>query len=118
MKIFVFGSNLAGIHGAGAAAFAAQHHGAIYGCGEGRQGDSYGIPTKDHRIQTLPLEAIGVHVRRFIRYAYDNKDLTFQVTRIGCGLAGYVDSQIAPLFKGAPDNCELPDGWRDFKKGP
>jgi hypothetical protein len=117
MKIFVFGSNLAGVHGAGAALFAAQHHGAIYGVGEGRQGDSYGIPTKDHQIQTRTLDDIAVSVRRFIRYAYDNKDLVFQVTRIGCGLAGYVDKQIAPLFKGAPSNCELPDGWREIISG-
>ena len=113
--IFVFGSNLAGVHGAGAALFAKQHHGAIMGVGEGIQGDSYGIPTKDRKINSLPLEKIEKHVQRFCLFAVLNPDLLFQVTRIGCGLAGYTDKDIAPMFKNAPDNCELPDGWKDFK---
>lgn len=109
--VFVFGSNLAGRHGAGAAKFAIQHRGAIYGKGEGRQGNSYGIPTKDGNIRTLPLEEVKRGVDRFLDYARENPCVTFQVTKIGCGLAGYTEEQIAPMFKGAPDNCELPEGW-------
>lgn len=112
MSIFVFGSNLAGRHGAGAALFARKHHGAIYGQGIGLQGNSYGIPTKDFKIQTLPLRVISSHVAIFIQFAKANYETTFQVTRIGCGLAGYTDSEIAPMFKDAPSNCLLPDGWR------
>jgi hypothetical protein len=114
MSIFVFGSNLAGIHGAGAARFAVINHGARYRQGEGLQGNSYGIPTKDHHINTLPLSEIAKHVEVFKAFALEHPDLTFEVTRIGCGLAGYTDSDIAPMFKGAPVNCQLPEGWRDF----
>ncbi len=112
MSIFVFGSNLAGRHGAGAALFARRNHGAIYGCGVGPQGNSYAIPTKDYRIQTLPLETIQGYVNGFLHYARNHPELDFQVTRIGCGLAGYTDAQIAPMFANAPSNCHLPDGWR------
>lgn len=110
--IFVFGSNLAGRHGAGAALFALQNHGARYGQGVGRQGNSYAIPTKDFSIKTLPLIEIHFHVRDFLDYASKHPELEFQVTRIGCGLAGYSDEDIAPFFKNAPSNCSLPNGWR------
>lgn len=113
MEIFVFGSNLAGRHGKGAALFARQNHGAIYGRGEGLQGQSYGIPTKDRQIKTLPLTEIDRYVDRFINFAIAHPELTFNVTRIGCGLAGYTDALIAPLFKHAPINCNLPEGWRN-----
>lgn len=113
MDIFVFGSNLAGRHGAGAALFARTIHGALYGQGRGRQGNSYAIPTKDEFIQTLPLFRIKEYVDDFLTYAKSHPDLTFNVTRIGCGLAGYTDSQIAPLFKHVPINCNLPQSWRN-----
>ena len=112
MAIFVFGSNLAGRHGKGAALFALKNHGAIYGRGWGPQGHSYGIPTKDENIRTLPLETIRAYVGDFLMYAEMNPVKTFNVTRIGCGLAGYTDSDIAPMFKNAPINCNLPEGWR------
>jgi len=105
MEIFVFGSNLAGRHGKGAALFALQNHGAIYGQGIGHQGNSYAIPTKDHQLKTLPVSEIKTYVNQFIRYARKNPQLQFNVTRIGCGLAGYTDSDIAPLFKNSPPNC-------------
>ncbi len=111
MAIFVFGSNLAGIHGAGAALYARKHHGAIFGQGIGLQGNSYGIPTKDARIITLPIKDIKKYVDQFIEFAKQNYEMVFEVTRIGCGLAGYTDIQIAPLFKGAPENCILPHTW-------
>ena len=109
--IFCFGSNLAGIHGAGAALYARKHHGAVLGQGIGLQGNSYGIPTKDARIITLPIKDIKKYVDQFIEFAKQNYEMVFEVTRIGCGLAGYTDIQIAPLFKGAPENCILPHTW-------
>lgn len=112
MRIFVFGSNLAGRHGAGAALHAMKQFGAVYGIGKGRQGQSYGIPTKDEQLRTLPLTEIERYVNVFLTYARCHSELTFQVTRIGCGLAGYKDSDISPMFKDAPSNCELPEEWR------
>lgn len=113
-KIFVFGSNLAGIHGAGAALFARKHYGAILGKGVGLQGSSYAIPTKDYNIRTLPLEHIQLFVNDFLDFARSVPHMEFQVTRIGCGLAGYKDEDIAPMFKNAPANCELPEGWGEM----
>jgi hypothetical protein len=113
-SIFVFGSNLAGRHGKGAALYARQHHGAIYGRGEGRQGNSYAIPTKDDELRSLGLLSIKFYVDRFIEYATARPHLVFNVTRVGCGLAGYTDEQIAPMFRHAPTNCNLPEGWRNY----
>ena len=110
-KIFVFGSNLAGIHGAGAALTAKKHYGAIDGQGIGRQGDSYAIPTKDERIVTLPLHHIREHVNIFVQYAIDNPKDEFYVTKVGCGLAGYHNWEIAPMFCHAPKNCMLHEEW-------
>lgn len=110
--IFVFGSNLAGRHGKGAAVTARLYHGAQYGQGVGRQGNSYAIPTKDVYLKSLPLDKIEFYVRLFLCYANDHPELSFFVTRIGCGLAGYKDKDIAPMFKNAPTNCELPITWR------
>lgn len=115
MNIFVFGSNLAGRHGKGAALHAYQHHGAIYGLGVGMQGKCYAIPTKDAKLKPLPLSEIRKYVSTFIGFAVRHPFFTFNVTRIGCGLAGYSDSAIAPLFKGAPLNCNLPQGWRNYE---
>jgi hypothetical protein len=112
--IFVFGSNLAGRHGKGAALHARQHHGAIYGQGEGLQGSSYGIPTKDERLRTLPLETVRDHVERFKGFARQHPELTFEVTAIGCGLAGYKPEDIAPFFAGSPENCILPDEFGEM----
>ena len=109
---FVFGSNLAGRHGAGAAKWAEQHYGAIYGKKTGEQGSSYAIPTKDGDIQTLPLSTIQEYIDDFIEWAADNFEDTFFVTQIGCGLAGYTKEQIAPMFKGAPENCVFPIEWK------
>lgn len=110
--IFVFGSNMAGRHGKGAALYARKHHGAIYGKGWGRQGNSYAIPTKGRNLETLPLTLIAVDVDDFIQYALAHPHDTFQVTAIGCGLAGYSPEQIAPMFKDAPANCILPPEFR------
>ena len=109
--IFVYGANEAGIHGAGAAKHALKYHGAQWQK-IGSVGNSYGIPTKDHSITTLPLDRIKVYVDEFIRYATANSELQFQVTAIGTGLAGYQHRDIAPMFTCAPSNCHLPDEWR------
>lgn len=113
--VFVFGSNEAGIHGSGAALDARRHRGAVYGKGFGHFGNSFAIPTKDLHIKTLPLENIKNYVNLFIDYANAHPELRFEVTRIGCGLAGYTDADIAPMFAGTPENCELPEGWREWK---
>ncbi len=110
--IFVFGSNLAGIHGKGAAHHALLFHGAWRGVGEGLMGESYALPTKDQQIRTRHLTDIAQSVDRFIDCARRHPQLWFNVTRVGCGLAGYTDDQIAPMFDQAPDNCLLPPGWR------
>jgi len=109
--VFVFGSNLAGRHGKGAALWARQHRGAIYGQGVGRQGDAYAIPTKDGRLQVLPLQVIQRHVADFLDYARQRPGITFELTPIGCGLAGYRSEQIAPMFADAPANVRLPEAF-------
>lgn len=113
-EIMVFGSNLSGIHGAGAARYALLHHGAVMGQGMGLQGSSYALPTKGVNISFMPLADIGRHVAAFISFAKIRPDLTFRVTRVACGLAGFKDEQIAPLFKDALPlkNIRLPKGWR------
>jgi hypothetical protein len=113
-KIFVFGSNLVGRHGLGAANWALLHYGAIMGIGIGRMGNSYAIPTKGRQLEILPLDVIQHHVEVFINYAKDHPALTFILTRIGCGYARYKDHQIAPLFKGVPNNVEIPKEWLTF----
>jgi len=111
-NIFVFGSNLRGRHGKGAAYEAFIHWGATYGVGVGRIGQSYAIPTKDSPNEVLTLSEITLYVDQFIEYAKAHPELTFLVTKIGCGLAGFHESQIAVLFLLAPPNCVLPEGWR------
>lgn len=113
-KIFVFGSNLAGRHGAGAAAYAHKYLGAEWSVGEGPTGQCYAIPTKDRNIQSRSLEEVKKSVDRFISYAINHPELTFQVTRIGCGLAGFTDSVIASMFADSPDNCEFDSAWKQW----
>lgn len=112
--IFVFGSNLAGRHGKGAAVMARRVYGARYGVGMGPTGRAYAIPTKDAQLKPLPLGIIRGHVSRFLAYAQGRPGEIFMVTRVGCGLAGYTDAQIGPMFAEAPSNCLLPVEWRPF----
>lgn len=98
-EIFVFGSNEAGIHGAGAALQAVEEFGAMWGKGFGPHGKTFAIPTKDWNIQTLSTTDIGFYVKRFIQYAINNTDKTFLITEIGCGLASLTPEDIAPMFK-------------------
>ena len=95
-EIFVFGSNLGGNHDGGAARVALQKFGAIYGQGVGLQGQSYGIPTMQGGVET-----ISPYVNQFIEFAEAHPEYFFYVTRVGCGIAGFTDREIAPLFKKA-----------------
>ncbi|MBO5815360.1 MAG: ADP-ribosylglycohydrolase family protein [Bacteroidales bacterium] len=92
-EVFVFGSNLDGAHGGGAAAAAVRYFGAVWGQGVGMQGQSYAIPTMHGGV-----DVIKPYVDEFIQYAKEHPELTFLVTRIGCGIAGFRDAEIAPLF--------------------
>lgn len=107
-EIFVFGSNLQGMHGGGAAYTAMKKFGAIWGQGVGLQGQSYGIPTMHGGV-----DVIKPYVDEFIAFAKEHKGLKFLVTRIGCGIAGFQDSEIAPLFKEAQklENVWLPESF-------
>jgi hypothetical protein len=107
-EIFVFGSNLKGMHAGGAAYIAYRKFGAIMGQGVGLQGQSYAIPTMQGGVET-----IKPYVDEFIKFAKENKNLTFLVTRIGCGIAGFTDDEISPLFEKAHDveNIVLPPNW-------
>lgn len=120
--IFVFGSNVGGIHGAGAAKVAYEKHGAVWGQGRGKFGQSYAIPTRaiiyalHNRVKfnTLLFDQLRANVNAFIQYAKDYPELKFQVTQIGCGYAGYKPEQIAPLFKDAPSNCYFDTAWASY----
>ena len=107
-EVFVFGSNLHGHHGGGAARAARKKFGAIWGQGVGLQGQSYAIPTMQGGVET-----IKPYVDQFIDFAREHTELFFYVTRIGCGIAGFKDSDIAPLFKDAMDvhNICLPESF-------
>ena len=111
-QVFVFGSNEAGIHGAGAAK-AALRFGARFGRGYGMWGNTYAIPTKDGNIRTLPLHDVENNVNDFIDFAQVHPENEFLVTPVGCGLAGYDPEDIAPLFKNALplENIILPESF-------
>lgn len=110
-RIFVFGSNLAGRHGKGAALYARKYHGAIYGQGYGLQGNSFAIPTKDRELKVLDLHNIYMSIKSFIIFAKDHPELEFDVTPVGCGLAGYNKDEIKPLFYGIPENVHFTKEW-------
>ena len=111
-EVFVFGSNLAGMHGGGAARIANLYFGAVMGNGDGMQGQSYAIPTMQGGVDT-----IRPYVDKFIAYAKQHPDRHFLVTRIGCGIAGFSPDEIAPLFSAAAavENISLPDDfWEEI----
>ena len=107
-EVFVFGSNLEGMHGGGAAYYAFRHFGAMMGCGVGLRGQSYAIPTMQGGVET-----IKPYVDDFIVFAKEHPELFFYVTRIGCGIAGFRDKEIAPLFSEAVslENVCLPESF-------
>lgn len=110
--VFVFGSNQAGYHAGGAARAAADNFGAEWGVGEGPTGDAYALPTMNKELERRDLDAIEDSVQLFVMHAQSRPDHMFFVTRVGCGIAGFGDDQIAPMFRGAPDNCSFAEGWR------
>ncbi len=116
-SVFVFGSNLLGIHGRGAAKFAADYHGAVMGVGEGPTGNSYALPSKvsppgkGREEIFMSFNELEEHIAIFLNYAENNPNKSFKVARIGCNLGGFKDEDVAPLFKNAPANCILPGLW-------
>lgn len=114
--VFVFGSNEAGIHGAGAARHALLHRKAQMGVSFGPTGQCFAIPTKDQTVsRTLPLMDIKAYVEHFLKYARRNeRDQIFQVTCIGCGLAGLKHEDIAPMFSRAPVSCLFDTQWHPY----
>lgn len=112
-QVLVFGSNLAGRHGKGAALYALKNYGAVYGQGVGRQGNSYAIPTKDENLRTLPLDAIQTYIDTFIQYAANHPELEFLLTPVGCGLAGYTKKQMKPKFSIVPENVIFTKEWNE-----
>ena len=117
-KIFVFGSNLKGIHGAVAALAAKEKWAAVLGVGEGLTGNAYALPTKKSPSQGMSLQEIAVRVKTFIEtaddfYEHHGRGVEFLVTQIGCGLAGYTPKEIAPMFIYAPPNCRFEQAWVD-----
>ena len=113
-EIFVFGSNLGGRHGGGAARAAMERFGAIWGQGVGLQGQSYAIPTMQGGVET-----IKPYVDEFIAFAKEHPQMHFLVTRIGCGIAGFTDAEIAPLFEAAipVNNITLPEEfWEELSE--
>ena len=115
-EIFVFGSNLAGRHGAGAAKLALDKFGAIYGKGEGLQGQSYAFPTLDHRLKKFPKPKISLNLSIGALYVtcFKYPNLIFLLTKVGTELAGYSEEYMKKLFKEIgypPDNLVFPEGW-------
>ena len=112
-EIFVFGSNLAGYHGGGAARAARDLLGAEMGVSLGMTGKCYAIPTKDEHLRTLRLDRVKFYVNMFNDYAEQHPEIEFWMTRVGCMLAGYKNSDIAPLFKNLP-NVNWPEEWEEY----
>lgn len=112
--IFVFGSNLAGRHGKGAAKVAKAQFGAQPGLGVGLCEHSYAIATKDAGLRVLALDRIALQIETFCQFVSANPQLKFWISRVGCGLAGYEDKEIAPLFRPALSNCSYSVEWREY----
>lgn len=108
-EVFVFGSNKEGQHIGGAAAFAMDNFGAVWGQGEGLYGQSYALPTMDDEDPSC----IKPYVDRFLQFAKEHSELTFYVTPVGCGIAGFTPKEVAPYFKDAldMDNVILPESF-------
>lgn len=108
---YVFESNVLGMYEKGSQLYARNKRNAATGIGEGITGTAYAIPTQDSPKQYMSLVEIGEHISVFLDFAMKNSDMLFQVNRIGCGVGGYTDSEIAPFFSNAPTNCMLPGIW-------
>jgi hypothetical protein len=104
-EYIVVGTNYAGKHAGGAATYAHEHFGLQWGCGEGLSGQTYALPTMSG------LEDLRSAALDFMEFAKFNPDKTFYLTRVGCGIAGHTDMEVAPLFKETPNNVIKPAGW-------
>lgn len=107
-EVFVFGSNAGGLHGGGAARFAHEHFGAVWGEGHGHHGQTYAIDTMSG------LDVLADEARTFLAYAAAHPDLRFLLTPVGCGIAGYTPGEVAPLFADAPDNVTIPASFLPY----
>lgn len=112
--VWVFGSNLKGQHGSGAAKVAHANFSAPYGAFRGSVGQAYAIPTNDKKLNLICLVDIKNDVAEFLEVAKNTPKSKYFVTRIGCGFSGYEDSEIAPFFRGAPDNCSFNEAWKGY----
>lgn len=114
-QIFVFGSNTAGIHGAGAARFAHEKFGAVYGKGHGLQGKSYALATLNDRLEQITFREFDKYVEWFYKCVRANPNLEFFLTKVGCGLGGYPEWYMRMFFdqqiRGNPVNLIKPEGW-------
>ncbi len=107
-EVFVFGSNANGLHGGGAARIAHERFGAVWGEGHGHHGQSYAIDTMSG------LEVLATEARTFVAYAGKHPELTFLLTPVGCGIAGYSPEQVAPLFASLPENVTVPETFKRY----
>lgn len=118
-RVLVFGSNLQGRHGNGAALLAAKFFNADEGVGQGRTGQAYAIATRKRTsdtnawIVTRDFADVAIDVAAFVEYTYQNTDLEYFVTAVGCGKAGFMDALMAPLFRAAM-NCSFPQQWKPY----
>ena len=111
-EIFVFGSNQRGAHAGGAARLAKEKFGAQEGVGEGLTGQSYAFPTLTANFEKVSRASLEASRDRFFAIARLNPDKTFLLTKVGCGIAGFTEDEIRPLFESAPANVILPEDWR------
>lgn len=114
--VFVFGSNKSGRHGKGAALYALKNYGAVLGKGEGYYGNSYAIPTKGYNLEVLPWEDVELSIREFLNFAEVNPDKVFELTPVGCGLAGNNVKLLVNTLKGygISSNVYLSKSWLDY----
>jgi len=112
--VFVFGSNEAGMHGAGAAKTAREKYGAKMGISYGHVGRSFAIPTKDEYLRVLDPYIIKHYVHGFLAYAYGKHRLKFYITAVGTGLSGIPHETMARMFEGASENCFFDEVWKPY----
>ncbi|MHA3104569.1 hypothetical protein [Acinetobacter sp. ANC 3791] len=112
--VFVFGSNLAGEHNDGAARIAQLFFGAMTGIGRGWSGQSFAIPTLNEHLQQMPISQIAHYIEDFKIYAQNHLTTQYFITALGCGIAGYQVSEIAPLFQGISSNVIFPESFRPY----
>lgn len=110
-EIFVFGSNMAGNHAGGAALYAKEHFEAVEGMGEGITGQCYALPTLGKKLDQRNDEQLTMSIRKLWKFARENPDKVFLLTKVGCGIAGYEEEYMALKFRKCPHNIIKPRGW-------